>query len=1687
MTNGTDTPEKTTPAPEAPPPPAKNWLKSWEFAVINLLLLVLCFVVLQRPTGSIGGQIAMEQEGFNLYHYDMKDNSVYVLAVGPRGPSSNERGVWVDKEGKFRVDALPVGEYSLKIHVPGFASTWENGVFVEDGKVTTLKKPVLLALADPTINIATNRRVFSTQEKPTFWTNSSGSSEETVRVYSKDLLSLMKDQNYKKENFELSTELSIWKSYNRKDNTLPFSKLKPIKEWTRKITAGDDSYDRQDFMFDKPLPPGDYFAVAECSNIRNKSDWAVIWFSVSDLGLIVKQDPEKTLVRALSLTTLKPIAGAKISLLAPEAHKYEQFGSGTTGADGFAVIPLPASRRDVDNQQLVAYGTIGANHAYGGMSFYNSQNGDEQTYFYTDRPIYRLGQTVYYKGIVRKREATGFKNPGVETVNVSIEDPDNYALWNHDVKTNTHGTFNGAFDVPKDGKTGGYQVTITYPDGETQYERFEVGQYRKPEYQVEITPLEPSVIGGVKAKAKIRAKYYFGAPVTNAKIDYSVYERPDYNLAYTLMYRPDYYSYFDGWDDESDYYDSSYSGDFVTSGTAQTDENGEATIEFDTAASNLDLNDPGTYEYGIKKYKIEATVTDISRIAVESSGTLNAVPGDFALFVQPSNYVVKVGENVKVDFNAVTYEKKPVKNQEVKLQLVRRKVDQNGNYKGFEVADEIRATTDDEGHGNATFNCKPEYVTDIFYIVGRTRDNHNHEIMASRSIWVFDANDPWAISESQAEKEPLSIKLDKQAYLPGETAKIMITAPISREDKGAEAIISIEGAKIYSYKVVKLSAAAEMIEVPITDDYAPNVYVSATFVGSKRQFYTQQKMLKVSPQNRFLNVQVSTDKNRYKPGEKITYTIKALTNQGTPAANTELSMGVVDESIYAIRADSTPDIKRYFYSKRENQVHTLCSFPEEHSGGPDKIEPRVRKDFKDTAAWYPNLVTDKDGIASVTFTLPDNLTTWRATVRGVDMKTDVGWTLSKVISTQDMVLRLALPRFFTQGDETFLTAVVHNYTEKPQSVTLTLTPTSQFQLDKALVQKVDIKPDGVTRYSWPIKVVSAGEALVRVKAVGQTAADAMEMKVPVRPLGIPMIVTTGGFTDQETASITIPVPTADAAPGSLKYKICASSSAFGPIIGNFSSLIEYPYGCTEQTMSKVMPSVVAMRMHQTLGAPLSAQDIKKFDAVYKLGMEKLEGYQHSDGGWGWWETDESQPYLTSLVMEGFYLLRESGYEVDTTRAMNGKKWLQTYITGLTKQLNDPKLVKVDDYQIYARQTDLARAAYALSLYKTKVPEQVVAYAVKNRATFGPVPLAYWTLAAQQNGDQPNAKLFYDRLLELSNNMTEANGGKLASWELTDAMIKKIGQKDRYWYDEYRYTAVETTALGLRAVVAMNPEDRDRIEGIKRWILMQRGKDGFGNTKTTSQVFIAMMNDELANKVAAEGNYKLEILKGASAPLSSFDLGKQTRFEPEKVLNANLDPSVKTITLKKTGPGRLYYTAVLNYSRPLKPGQQVAEGRPNGLQVKREFFRLQAKQDSDGKTHFRATPITDSTVKAGETLLMKVKVKSPTRIPYLMAEAALPSGAEVVKNDSAEDRLEEEKGSNEIETNNFWSSWWTHQDILDDRMTFFVTSLSPGNYEFHTMVRMELPGKYQINPVLLEGMYTDSIRGYSNADIFTVTE
>ncbi len=1692
-----------------------NSFLSFSAILVQLAFFALVNVGLEKPVGSISGRVSLEKPGFHLHFSNLKNKKVYALAILRTGPGNDERGVWVKPDGTFQIDHLPAGEYSLRIDAPGYSES-ERAEFVNDGTVTKLEEQIYLEIMHPSVQIASNRKTFTSEELPYFWINCVGATKATVKLYKTDILKFKQsvlaankkaqgtnanqnEDSPPENNFPVSfsSYLSLYKNYGTKEPDL-FRNQKPAKILNREIETKGDQWVNAQFKLNSPLVQGDYVGLVEIASVSGEKDWDIFWFSVTDLGLIVKHDKEQLVARAVNLINLQPVNKVKVQLESSagenDSNEAVKLGAVSTGADGLATIHFSQKHKTLVNS-IFAIGSYAQSKAYCGVwSSGESMNSLEyKTYFYTERPIYRLGQTTYFKGIVRELGADGFHTPAAGlAVKAIIEDPSNNKVWQGTFKTNDHGSFHGLFNIPDDGKTGAYQLTFTYPDGNKSYNSFEVAQYRKPEYEVVIKPTQARVIAGQKITAQIKATYYFGAPVANARIKYSVYAANDWGSRFHLMPRPKFYGYFDDWDNDDDsneYSNYSGGGDFISEGTAQTDANGEAIVEIATRKiepPSVNLFDSDYYD---KRYKIEAEVTDLSRMSVISSGYCSVTAGSFALFVQPESWVVNAGKPIPVSVKAVDYEGHPIANQSVNIKLSRLIWDSNANRSaGQELAGQRSVTTDAQGKASLVLDTKGSMRSDTYFIGAQAQDSSGNLIYDQSSVWISSDNYPYVCNSNEAKKQSLQIKLDKFAYKPGDIAKAVISAPLTGQE-GAQAIVAVEGTKIHKLWIVPMRATAKVIDLPIRSEYSPNVYVTVTLVGKEHQYYNQSKIIRVSPKEHFLNIVVSTDKEKYSPGETVKYTIKTTDQDEHPIANAELSFGLVDESIYAIRNEVAENIQKFFYNKRPNWVQTYCTFDEEYSGGPDKTElvPTVRKDFRDTAVWLPNLKTNSQGIAIASVKLPDNLTTWRATIRGITAGTDVGSQINKIISTQDLIVRLSLPRFFSLGDETSINAVVHNYTGKIQPVDLTLAPSPQFAVNGNLKHTLTVLPDKAQRFSWPVKLVNSGLATVSIKAVGKTAADAMETKVNVLPLGIPAFAIKSGELLNDPASTNIAVGNlSDACLGTYKHRLSVAASSIGPVLGNFDKLIDYPYGCTEQTISRLMPSVVAMTLHKKLDLPIDKKQLDLFAKVYKRSMAKLTDYQHEDGGWGWWQTDDSNPYLTSLVLQGFYQLQQVGYAVDAGQIKKGTAWLSKACNELQKQLTDPKRAPVTyremiDYGFEDReqQTDLATMIYALSLYNIKPPAAATQWLLTKVPTMSPEALCYLTLALKHNGDHRFDKS-YKQLMHLAEHEDQ-----YAEWDHTRNMLRLLGIPERAYDYTYRFTGVETTALSLQTVLAVEPENTALIEAIKRWLLVQRDGNGWSNTKTTAQVFLALLQEQVNFNQKRTTNETLKVA-AADQLIKQLVFDASNRFAPEEEISIPAPEKQQMISLNKSGPGRVYYNSLITYTRNLKAGENIAAASsPAGLSLERSFYRLVPLNTDKG--YFRSERIGDNIIHAGETVLMKIKVDTPISLPYVILQAYLPSGAEIVEDKSKENVIAKDNNNDSSSGSDWGAAWWTHQDILDDRIVFFGTELPAGKSEFSTLVRMEMPGNYQINPLNLEGMYAKNVRAYSSLGKVQVTE
>ena len=365
----------------------------------------------------------------------------------------------------------------------------------------------------------------------------------------------------------------------------------------------------------------------------------------------------------------------------------------------------------------------------------------------------------------------------------------------------------------------------------------------------------------------------------------------------------------------------------------------------------------------------------------------------------------------------------------------------------------------------------------------------------------------------------------------------------------------------------------------------------------------------------------------------------------------------------------------------------------------------IRKDFADLIKWIGSVETDDNGIAEVPVTFPDNLTTWKIKTWAMAHGTRVGEGAAEVITSKDLIIRLQAPRFFVEKDEVVLSAVVHNYLKTDQTATIsleleggTLTSTSP------LTVKRTIKAGGETRIDWRSKVTGEGEAIVRMKVITVDDSDAMEMTYPVYVHGILKQEAWSRVIDPDadTTSITVKVP-AERRPEQTRLEIRYSPTIAGSIVDAIPYLAEYPYGCTEQTLNRFVPTVIAQKLIKEMGidledvrnkrANLNPQEIgddkermaqwkqwqrnpvfseKEVNKMTAAGIKKLREMQLSDGGWGWFSGygERSYPHTTAVVVHGLLIAQANGAKVDAGMIDLGITWLKNYEAEETERIRN---------------------------------------------------------------------------------------------------------------------------------------------------------------------------------------------------------------------------------------------------------------------------------------------------------------------------------------------------------------------------------------------------------------------------------
>ncbi len=1435
------------------------------------------------------------------------------------------------------------------------------------------------------------------------------------------------------------------------------------------------------------LPPGLYQVVLtspemQAYNPRFKP--RRFTFARSYIHLLLKYSRTEALVWATDLATGEPVADLPIRLSDPETWR----GEATTDADGLARMD-DLRQADMWRARFAFAGQPGDPTfavAYSDWD-YNIRpwdfhvNADFSSrpyaaYLYTDRPIYRPGQTVYFKGIVRDDDDAHYTLPTLEALIVTVEDPRGRQIYRHRLTLSDMGTLSDALTLDAEAPLGTYYIAALYNKRTLASTTFRVAEYRKPDYRLEVTTDRPAYMDGDEIAATVEATYYFGGAVSDAPVEWSLLSG-----AYTFHYRcpegercPRYswreYEWTRRWWGEGEY------GHLIAQGRGTTDAQGRA--RFTTTA---DLST----ESGSRRLTIEATVTDVGGRPVSRRTTVIVHKGAFYVGVAPRRRVAQAGQEQKVDLLVADWESRPVADIPLTVVLLRRRwynvrrQAEDGRFYWDWTLEETpvfttTATTD--GAGKAVVTVAPPEAGS-YKIRAIAHDAYGHEIRSAAYLWVWGSGEAyWRRTDTPR----IELIADKSEYQVGDVAQILIPSPYATP---VRALVTIERGHIVKAEVIRIQGNGSIITIPIEEAYVPDIFISVVLMQGATQaadglpsFKIGMLQLPVSTETKALHITLEPDRpiggpapdgrDYYHPRETATYDIYVTDHAGRPV-EAELSLRLADLAVLALADERGPTLMARFWSERGLSVRTaaplliameaynreLAPKAKGGGGGGGGESGFIRTNFADTAFWAAAVRTDAGGHARVEVPLPDNLTTWRMQARGITADTLVGRAEVDIRSTLDVLVRPVIPRFLVVGDELELATVVHNNTDAtlPADVTLTVDGLSPLGPTR---QTVTLPPHDRVKVTWPVRVVGEKQeasphlqARVRMEVSAGAYYDGREDTLPVYRYTVPEVIATAGqlSTAEVRQEVIWPPAELDPTRGELTVRVDGSLTA--ATADSLRYLTHYPYECVEQTVSRFLPNVLTYQVLDEMG--LARPQLRQtLEEQVSVALQRLYGQQHYDGGWGWWAGDASHTYLTAYVLHGLLEAREAGFTVDEEVIQKAADYLREHLP--TVGANTPtykanraayQLYVLGEYLRLTQSEPHGELGRAVALFDHR----------ERLSTYGKA-----ILAVALGLLEPEESARVDTLVAdlLGQAIYSATG---THWEEAFPDYWNMG------------TDIRTTATVLWALSRHQP-DSVLLPQIVRWLMSVRRGDGFTryweSTHTTAWVLMSLVAYMRASG-ELRGSFDYAVTLNGQ-PILQGEVSRDTLREGAEVQIAVaqlLAGEANRLLIERkppregqSGEGQLYYTLHLRY---FLPGERV-EPLERGIIVARRYEPWDGEADG---------PLTSARV--GDLIRVKLTIIAPNDLYYVVVEDPLPAGCEAVdttlKTESTIGRRPTLRNLTPEEEDLWyrrhgWGWWWfSHAELRDEKAVLFATYLPRGTYEYTYVIRANVPGNYRVIP------------------------
>jgi alpha-2-macroglobulin len=1454
--------------------------------------------------------------------------------------------------------------------------------------------------------------------------------------------------------------LHAYARYREHDERLPddeyFVRVDPEKApgktiWTKEFTTtpGADKQQTINLNWDEILgehKSGAVLLTAEAiepSQESGKRCGAQAIIQVTDLGAVWKRSKRGTFAHVFSLATGRPIASAKLRLL---DDKQKPLGEAVTDARGIALLPPVGEKgkwiivdHETDSHALDL--TDGATevplYRLGVPALEDDPgeraNDHRAVFLFTERGVYKPGDTVRLKGIVRDLTGDRPRTPGGEKFTLAVTDVQDREVYRKDVKLSEFGSFDQDIKLPGGG-LGTYRINATAgeendPGGSV---TFQVQQYRPNTFEVTIAA-PPNSAGPGQLALPVAAKYLMGKALEHARIAWTLVARDTTFQPLSL----DAFAFCDALPDPT--------LEAALDRISQLNDQGEAQLDpasgSAVVSAPLPLNAKAPQPRAVK---VLCEVTDLNQQTVSESRSFVRHSSDYYFGLRRFQPLVKEGAALPIELIAVRTDGTPLPGPAHATLRITRIDWQSNRVAAAGDATEFENTPIFQPVWQAEIETAPPVkendrlipkpVSPAPVVAGKPgqylleasgKDADGHEILTSTTFYVagegeavWDYHNPYAID----------VVPDKDSYEGGQTATLLVKTPIA-----GQALVTIERDHVIRSFITALHGNAPTIEIPVTEDDAPNVFVSVMMLRGANDSPRKVKApeyrvgyceLKIARPSDKLTVYVKPGRSAYQPGETVDLNAEVLDIHGKPVAGAEVVLYAVDEGVLSLTGYKTPDPLAFFHLPHRLGVQTSLTLPTllredlvegdfankgyligDGKGGPDNVDG-LRKNFLACALWSPGLRTGADGKLRASFTAPDSLTRYRVVAIAQTKQSQFGGGDSAFEVNKPVMLEPALPRFANLGDTITLRAVLHNTTDLDGQVDVAL------QLDNTAraaetKRRVALPAHGSVAVDFPVEMIATGTASWRWSAAflgadGKSAyRDEVQSGLAIGyPAPLVREVHTSGIGGAKAELLRLTDP--QILEGSGTVRVSLANTRAVELGEALRQVLHYPYGCVEQTTSNMLPWIVLRNLRGAL--PEVAKTDEEVAAAVDRGINLLLSMQTDTGGLAYWPGGtQAMLWGSAYGGLGMAMAQKQGFPVPADALDRVLKYISAQLRGIAQDASGYGL------------SDRCLAVYTLAVAGRPEP-------------------AYHELLFKMR-----AHLSAEDRALLALALIESHGPKA----MIEELLKDAPDENAYVESWFGCIARED-ALHLLAWTLHDPRS-PRVAEMATELFSHRSGGHWITTQGNAWSILALStylervergNPKSAGEIVWAGSKRpFALNKDVRLATASFPLVEKTAREPMRIT--------------KNADGQVF-------------GEVTVEARPPTMEQPRQdrgysIARRYAKIEDGGQL----SPAENLHV--GDRVLVTLDIEVRRRATYVAVEDPLPALFEAV---NPVFKTQEAVGG-EVASLDWISSY---RELREDRALFFADLLNPGTYKLHYLARVISAGRATAPAAKIEDMY-----------------